>query len=265
MSSSSPPSAYIIDDQDAARVKYKGTWTKGGNTYEHMGTVTSSTTPGDSLAVNFTGTSVGPRLRNSIDGQTTVYVRTSALSAGGEFNQQLWKSPTLTTTQNHQLIVEMIKVNNNEGANGTVWFDSFAVNTNGTATNPKMNTPPADSDATPSTHSQISSTQSTLPSASSPSSPLTATSAPSEKPTTGAIAGGIVGGVLILLLLLVLLFICCRRRRKCTLQDNWIVAQESDPNRMRPYPTVNTKTVPSDYAHQTLLTANHPSRSPKKT
>ncbi|KAF9554742.1 hypothetical protein CPC08DRAFT_712663 [Agrocybe pediades] len=105
----------------------------------------------------------GDMVSYSIDGQTPVYVRTSA-SAGGGFNQQLWKSPTLTTTQNHQRVVEMIKVNNNEGGNGIVWFDSFAVNTNGTATNPKTNTPPADSDATPSTHSQISSTQSTSPS-----------------------------------------------------------------------------------------------------
>lgn len=47
----------IIDDQDLSRVKYNGTWLRGGDSHEYDSTVSSSTHVNDSFTVSFTGES----------------------------------------------------------------------------------------------------------------------------------------------------------------------------------------------------------------
>ncbi|CAA7270493.1 unnamed protein product [Cyclocybe aegerita] len=125
----------LIDDQDLSRVTYNGTWIRGGSALEHESTVASSTVVGDSFTVDFNGTSivVYGTIDVTSEGVITSYAVDSALPAqitsqggpGDTFNQQFWKSPTLSVGE-HTLKVQMLKVNPDPTpGEGTIWFDYF--------------------------------------------------------------------------------------------------------------------------------------------
>ncbi|KDR79446.1 hypothetical protein GALMADRAFT_243530 [Galerina marginata CBS 339.88] len=172
----------VIDDQDLTRVKYTGTWVRGGSAHEHDETVASTANVGDYLTVKFKGTSIavygtidstsGGVLTNySIDGATPVQVVSQA-GSGDTFNQQFWKSPVLSLGE-HNLVATMVQLNNNSGpGEGTIWFDYFL------ATDPTIPSGPA-----------------------------------AQRKHVGVIAGSVVAGV-VALLVAALAFIFLRRRRR---------------------------------------------------
>ncbi|KAF8960751.1 hypothetical protein BDZ97DRAFT_1921837 [Flammula alnicola] len=176
----------IIDDQDLSRVKYTGTWARGGSSHEHDGTVASSTNVGDSFSVTFSGSSIavygtidstsGGVLANySIDGAPSVQVSSQA-GSGDTFNQQFWVSPTLALGK-HELIVDMAKINQDAGpGEGTIWFDYFV------ATDPTIHTDSGN-----------------------------------KRTNIGAIVGGVVGGIVMVTSFILLLLFLRRRRR--TMRD----------------------------------------------
>ncbi|KAF4609501.1 hypothetical protein D9613_012283 [Agrocybe pediades] len=254
----------IIDDQDASHVTYTGNWVKGGTSHEHDGTVMSSTTAGDSFTVSFTGTGItvfattdstsgGVVTSYSIDGGTPVEA-TATAGSGDTYNQQLWKSPTLPS-QDHKLVVKMVKVNSGAGAGeGTVWFDSFAVTNDASqssSSSPDSNAVKTDSQSlsqsTSATPTPSLTSSSSHGQASQTSIGETTTSGTSKKSNTGPIVGGVVGGVLLLLLLLLLLLFLRRRQRKRAL-ENWIHQKpEIDRNTTFMSGNANTLLAPSGY------------------
>jgi len=169
-----------IDDQDLSRVKYNGTWIRGGSPSEFDGTVASSTRVSDSFTVSFTGnligvygtidiTSGGVLTNYSVDGASPAQV-TSQAGSGDTFNQQFWNSPTLNEGD-HELLVTMVKVNpDSQPGEGTIWFDYFL------ATDPRIQ------------------------------------SNPNKSKNIGAIVGGVIGGVFFLIVIVALALVALRRR-----------------------------------------------------
>ncbi|KAF8876563.1 hypothetical protein BD779DRAFT_159632 [Infundibulicybe gibba] len=193
-------STTYIDDQDLTKVTYNGTWAKGGTSHEYGGTVASSTHAGDSFAVSFKGTSItvfgtidatseGVVTAYSVDGAPPANV-TAPAGSGDTFQQQFWKSPTLSLGQ-HRLLVTMGKVNIDPDSpeEGTVWFDYFL------AFDPSIVSP---------TSSVASATSS-------------GTSSPSvvnvsNNVAVGAIIGGIIGGLFIMFMIVLVVIFYLRRR-----------------------------------------------------
>ncbi|KAG6826767.1 hypothetical protein H0H92_014522 [Tricholoma furcatifolium] len=222
-------SIYIIDDQDA-RVVYNGTWIKGGSSLEYNNTVASSTQVGAFFTVSFHGTNIaafgtmditsgGVETSYSIDGATPTTASSQPASTDIHM-QQFWRSDDVSIGD-HKLVVNMTKVNSDQGANeGTIWFDYFMV-----------------------TDPTITSTT-TVPNPSQPLATASTSTSPSSSPNgahpdAGIIVGAVIGGLFLLLAaVFIFVFYLCRRRPSASQER--LVEASFIPNRratvIEPFP-----------------------------
>jgi len=227
-------STSTIDDQNLADVTYTGNWVVGGTVHEYNDTVTSSTNVGDYFAVQFNGngisvygtidsTSQGVVTSYSIDGAPAAQV-TAPAETGDTYQQQFWASNQVPLGQHH-LVVTMVKVNAGQQAGeGTVWFDFF--NVSGSTTTSTSSTPTVVLSQTPTV------------TVTSFITPTPTSTQPSKATHTGAIIGGVVGGLGLALLVAFIAFLYYRRRRQ-------IPANEKGREGLFPAIDINQRIYPS--------------------
>ncbi|KAJ7439101.1 hypothetical protein FB451DRAFT_1378067 [Mycena latifolia] len=189
--------AYFIDDRDA-RVQYKPPWQQFGSDPDFMHTSQGTTAVGDSLSLQFEGTSISHygginngsagnvlQASFSIDGGPSVVFVPGQQPASVTTNNLYYSSGDLKAGT-HTLVVT--------AENGhTVWADYWLVTPN------------------PATSASASGTGS---STSTSSTSTSTTPAPAKKTNTAAIAASVVAVVVVLLLLLTAAFFMLRRHRR---------------------------------------------------
>ncbi|KAF5360318.1 hypothetical protein D9758_009120 [Tetrapyrgos nigripes] len=199
-----------IDDRNTQAVSYTGDWIQGGTEHEHAGTVTSSTTVGDSFTVTFIGTSIAVfgRYDPSSAGVVVSYALDTPMSSNittpstaiEAYQQKFYESERLQQKK-HTLTVTMVKVNkipsnSNGDQGGTVWFDYFDVQ------------------GTPASAPQEVGSSGNGNSKSPSETESSKGSKGASQKLVGAIVGGVIGGIAFLVLAILLGWILYRRLKR---------------------------------------------------